>query len=161
MTIDLILIALAFLLILIGCVGSFLPVLPGPPLAYAGMIAAYYSQYKPFGMGMMITYAIVVVLISLIDYMLPAWATKLTGGTASGARGALIGTIAGMFIPIPFGIFLGAFLGAFIGELYAGKNQQQAAMAALASFAGFVAGAFMKLILCLMMGLHLLINLIW
>lgn len=161
MTIDIILVALAFIFIILGMVGSFMPVLPGPPLAYMGFILVYFSGYHPFSSSTMWVYGVLVVLISVVDYFLPMWATQLSGGTSSGARGALIGTLLGMFVPLPLGIFIGAFVGAYMGELSAGKNQRQALIAATASFMGFVAGSLLKFLFCLFMGIHLMISLIW
>jgi uncharacterized protein YqgC (DUF456 family) len=161
MTLDIVLIILAFLLISAGVAGSFLPVLPGPPLAYAGLCVAHYTSYISFNTSTLVVYGVVVFIISIVDYFLPMFATRISGGTPQGARGAMWGTIAGMFIPIPFGIFIGAFVGAVLGEMNAGKTQRQALIAGLGAFAGFVAGSVMKFLCCLLMGFHLLVSLLF
>ncbi len=161
MTLDIVLIILAFLLIGAGVAGSFLPALPGPPLAYAGLWVAHYTSLAPFSVSTLVVYGIVVIIISVIDYSLPMFATRISGGTPQGARGAMWGTIAGMFIPVPFGIFIGAFVGAVLGEISSGKTQRQAVIAGLGAFAGFVAGSVMKFLCCVLMGFHLLISLLF
>ncbi|MFN5025159.1 MAG: DUF456 domain-containing protein [Bacteroidota bacterium] len=161
MSFDILLLVLSFLLIVAGIAGSFLPALPGPPLAYAGIWAAQYSSYAPFGTTTLVVYGIGVVIISVVDYLLPMWATRISGGTPQGARGAMIGTVVGMFVPIPFALFLGAFIGAVMGELSAGKSQREAVIAGAAAFIGFVAGSLMKLFFCVWLGLHLLVSLIF
>lgn len=160
MTIDIILWLFVFLLFLAGCAGSFLPLLPGPPLAYAGLWLTTFTTQHPIGYTALVWYGVLTICIVVLDYFLPAWSTKLSGGTKAGARGALYGTFIGMLIPVPLGMFLGAFVGAYFGERYAGKNEKQALIAAAASFIGFMAGSLMKFLFCVLMGLHLLLSLL-
>lgn len=161
MSFDLLLLLLSFLFIAAGIAGSFLPALPGPPLAYVGIWIAQYSSYAPFSTTALVVYGVAVVIISVVDYLLPMWATRISGGTPQGARGAMIGTIVGMFVPIPFALFLGAFVGAVLGELSVGKTQREAVIAGAAAFLGFIAGSLMKFFFCLLLGLHLLVALIF
>jgi uncharacterized protein YqgC (DUF456 family) len=161
MTIEVILWLSILLLILAGCAGSFLPLLPGPPLAFGGLLLTTLTVQHPIGNAALVFYGVGTIFISIVDYFLPAWSTKLSGGTAAGARGALYGAFIGMLIPIPFGMFLGAFAGAYFGERSAGKTDQQALLAATASFIGFIAGSLMKFLFCVLMGLHLLLSLLF
>lgn len=161
MSFDVLLIIISFLIVGVGMAGSFLPVLPGPPLAYGALWLAHTTSFAPFSTTTLVVYGVVVALISIADYILPVLATRFTGGTPQGARGALWGTLAGMFIPIPFGIFIGAFAGAVLGELSAGKTQREAVMAGIGAFIGFIAGSLMKFLCCVVMGIHLLLSLIF
>ena len=64
----------------------------------------------------------VVIVISILDYLVPGYFTKLTGGSKYGSWGAIAGLFIGMIYP-PVGMILGSLLGAFVAEfLFAGKD---------------------------------------
>lgn len=141
---DVTLMVLAFALVLGGIAGSFLPVLPGPPLAFLGLAVLWFSDgYQPdtelLGMHLAAASA-----ITALDYYVPIWGTKRFGGTKAGTRGATIGLLIGLFLG-PLGIVFGPFFGALLGEMSVGTPQNQAVRAAFGAFLGFVAGVFMKL----------------
>lgn len=141
---DAALMVLAFALVLGGIAGSFLPVLPGPPLAFLGLAVLWFSSnYQPNAelLGMHLAAASA---ITALDYFVPIWGTKKFGGTKAGTTGATIGLLIGLFLG-PLGIIFGPFAGALLGELSAGTPQNQAVKAAFGAFLGFVAGVFMKL----------------
>ncbi|MFT5886040.1 MAG: hypothetical protein ACI9IP_002504 [Arcticibacterium sp.] len=142
---DIILLILGFILLLLGVIGSVLP-LPGPPLGFAGLLALHYSKYANFSQELLIGLGIATALVTVLDYYVPIWGTKKFGGTKAGVRGSMAGLVVGMFLG-PFGIFIGAFLGALLGEAFMG-DRKNALKAAIGSFAGFAAGIVMKLTLC-------------
>lgn len=139
------LLILGFCLIIGGIIGSILPALPGLPLSWLGLLCLFFIpeiQINYWLLGITLLFTIV---ISILDYIIPAQGTKKFGGTKYGIWGTNIGLVIGFFIPIPFGFIIGAFLGAFIGELiYNSKDQKRAFNAAIGSFLGFIAGTFMK-----------------
>ncbi len=93
----------------------------------------------------------ITVVISILDYAIPAKGTKRFGGSIYGIWGTNIGLIVGIIAPIPFGFIIGPFVGAFIGELlYDYKDHGRAFKAATGSFLGFLAGGFMKFLICMM-----------
>ena len=88
----------------------------------------------------------VTVAVTIIDYIVPAWFTKITGGTKAAGRGAIAGMLVGMLVP-PVGIILGTLAGAFLAELaFAGKNGWESAKSAFGALAGFLCGTGIKLI---------------
>ncbi len=134
---------LAFAAVLLGIAGSFLPILPGPPLAWLALLILYFLPETFVSGEMLVWHGLVAGAITLLDYYIPIWGTRQFGGTAAGVRGSTLGLIAGLFFA-PFGILIGPFVGAYLGELTAGSNQRQAFKAAIGSFFGFVAGTFLK-----------------
>ncbi|NNL08276.1 MAG: DUF456 domain-containing protein, partial [Croceitalea sp.] len=44
---DIALLFIGFILMLIGILGSFLPVLPGPPISWVGLLLLYLTQAIP------------------------------------------------------------------------------------------------------------------
>ena len=102
---------------LAGLVGSILPVIPGTPLSWLGLIALYLAPSLPFNWTFIIITGVVAIAIYIMDYIIPAIGTKRFGGSKAGAWGTTIGLIVGIFAPIPFGILIGPFAGALVGEL--------------------------------------------
>jgi len=139
------------ILMVVGLVGCFLPIIPGPPLSYMGLIALQFKEQSPFSTKFLIILAVVVVAVTALDYVVPAYGTKKFGGTKYGIWGCTIGLIVGLWMG-PIGIILGPFLGALIGELMGGKSSDVAFKAAFGSFVGFLAGTLLKLIVCGVMG---------
>ncbi|MBP6611676.1 MAG: DUF456 domain-containing protein [Paludibacter sp.] len=143
---DLFLIIVAGILIVIGFLGSILPVLPGPPLSYVGLLVLHFTDKVQFSTNFLIYWAIIVILIQVLDAFIPIWGTKKFGGSKQGMWGSTIGILVGMFFG-PVGIVFGPFIGAFIGELSANKNNTEALKAAFGAFIGFVVGTVSKLII--------------
>ena len=143
---DIFLIIIAGLLLLTGFLGSILPVLPGIPLSYLGIILLHLTSAIQFSSGFLIILGIVVVVVQLLDFIIPVWGTKKTGGSKAGVRGSIIGLFAGFFMG-PWGIIAGPFIGALIGELLVGKTSQKAIKAAFGAFLGLLTGTILKLIL--------------
>ena len=144
------LIIAGIVLTVIGIAGSVLPLIPGPPIAYAGLLLQQLRTDAPYSTGFLIFWAAVVVVSLVLDYFIPIWGTKKFGGTKYGVWGCTLGFIAAFWLG-PWGIILGPFAGAFIGEMIAQQNSNIALKAALGSFVGFLAGSFLKLIICFFM----------
>lgn len=145
------------LLIVGGIIGSVVPFLPGPPLAYAGLLLQQFRSDPPFTVKFLLIWAGITILVSVLDYFIPLFGTKKFGGSKYGMWGCTIGLVAGIFFP-PWGIIAGPFLGAFIGEMIASNQSEQALRAAVGSFIGFLFGTLLKLVACFMMGWYLFVN---
>ncbi|MBO7111158.1 MAG: DUF456 domain-containing protein [Bacteroidaceae bacterium] len=149
-----ILIVLAIILAVIGIIGSVVPGLPGPPLSWVGLLLAFLS-HKMGGADMTLTSVLiwlaVTVIVSILDYTVPAKFTKLAGGSKAGSRGALIGMLIGIFLT-PIGMIPCSLAGAFLAEMFQeNKSAGEAFKAALGTFAGFLVGTGMKLIVSVAM----------
>lgn len=142
---DYFLIGLGILLLLAGIMGCVLPALPGPPLSYAALLALHFTAGHQLSPKVLIVWAIVVVLVTLLDYMVPVWGAKKFGASKRGVWGSVIGLVVGLFFG-PFGIIIGPFAGAVIGELTSGKQSGDAMYAGFGSFVGFMTGVLLKLI---------------
>lgn len=143
-------IILGIILIVVGIVGSFLPLLPGPPIAYGGLLIQLFREPDPFTSKFLWIWAALVVASLIFDYVIPAWGTKKFGGTRYGVWGATLGFLLAFWIG-PWGVVLGPFIGAFAGEMIAGQDSKKSLRAAWGSFVGFLLGSLLKIILCFMM----------
>lgn len=138
---------ISFALILAGIVGSILPILPGPPLSWLGILCFSFTEINHFSLSFLIWTGIVAGLITILDYIIPIWGTKKFGGTKAGVRGSTIGLVIGIVF-MPFGmisILVGPMLGAFIGEMTVETNTTKALKSAFGSLLGFVVGSGLKL----------------
>lgn len=144
---DVFLLVLGSLLMLLGLAGCVLPFLPGPPLCYVALLIQQLQTEAPYTTRFLVIWAVVTVVVTLLDYVIPIYGTKKYGGTKYGMWGCVIGLIAGLWLG-PVGIIVGPFAGAFIGELVANSSSEQALRAAFGSFMGFVVGTLLKLVVC-------------
>lgn len=145
---------IAGILLLIGSVvGSILPFLPGPPLAYISLILLQLTSRHPFTVTFLVAWAVVTAAVLLLEYIIPIWGTKRLGGTKGGTRGATAGLVVGLFFP-PWGFVIGPFVGAFVGEIINRQDSHTALRSAFGSFLGFLAGTVVKVVLCLLMAFY-------
>ena len=146
-----VIIILAVLAGIIGIAGSILPGLPGPPVSWLGLMILYFWGHgadkagEPMSTAFLLIWLAVTVVVCIVDYVVPAYFTRVTGGSKVAGRGAIVGLIAGMFIP-PVGIILGTLGGAFLAEfLVSRKDGWQSAKSAIGALLGFLCGTGIKL----------------
>ena len=143
---DILLIVLGLVCVVVGILGCFLPIIPGPPISYLGLLLVHWTERAEIDSNTLWIWAFVTIGVTALDYVVPIWGTKKFGGTKRGVWGSTIGLIVGLFFFPPFGIIIGPFVGAFLGEMSAGQDNKKALKAAFGSFLGFVAGTLLKLI---------------
>lgn len=143
---DILLIAISVLLLLLGMAGCLLPVIPGPPISYLALLIISFTRFAHFSTDFLVIMAIIAAFVTVIDFFMPVWTTKKFGGSVYGMWGAGIGIFAGIFFLPPLGLIIGPLAGAIIGELIKGSDAGKAIIAGLGSFAGFLLGVGLKLI---------------
>lgn len=160
---DILLIVLGAICLLLGLIGCVAPVLPGVPLSYLGLLLLHWTDRVQFSWQFLAVWGVVVVVIQVLDYFIPAWGTKKFGGTKYGVWGSTIGLFVGLFMG-PLGIVVGPFIGAVLGELiYFNRHPQttlseteqnknsnfnRALRAGFGSFIGLLTGTLIKVICC-------------
>ncbi|MBE6200782.1 MAG: DUF456 domain-containing protein [Rikenellaceae bacterium] len=129
---------------LVGVAGCVVPILPGTPICFVGMLLCQWAG-AGFSTDTLIVWAVVAVAVTLLDNFLPVLMTKRFGGSKAASRGAMVGIIVGFFAG-PLGLILGPFFGALIGELtHDGSDSARAFKVAFGSFAAFICGTGIKL----------------
>ena len=165
---DIALIIAWIIILFLGFLGDFLPILPGPILSYLALVMLQIAD-KPFSTEFMIILAIVAVLITTVDYIVPVIWTKKMWWTKRWTRWSTIWLIVWVIVlPIlgiiiwPFGLIWllwGPFLWAYIWErLYQSpkkkSNDKKALKAAFGSFLWFISGIFLKLLYTIAVGTY-------
>jgi len=145
---DIGLLVIGFILIGIGLIGSFLPVLPGPPIAWCGVLVSFFSAKTTYGLTALIVTFLIMAAVTVLDFLLPPLLTKKTGGTKAGSTGSTVGLIAGILLPLPIiGVIICPFVGALIFEIIHDPNDfDKAFKSACGAFIGFLAGTGVKAI---------------
>ena len=137
---------LAGVLLLVGLVGTVLPVLPGPPIAWAGLLAAHFSNYSQIEIWILIATGIAAIFVTVMDNIFPSIMTKKAGGSKAATWGCTIGLVAAFFLG-PIFILIAPFAGAYIGEMiHDSSDAKRALKAAFGAFKGFLLGTGIKII---------------
>ena len=144
---DIILIILGVLCLITGLMGCILPFLPGPPVAYLGLVLLHFTDKVQYTTTQLIVWLLIVVVVQILDYFTPMLGSKYSGGSKWGNWGCIIGTLIGLLF-LPWGVIFGPFLGAVIGELLGNKEFSQALRSGVGSLIGFLLGTFLKFVVC-------------
>ena len=144
---DVLIYVFSFLLLVGGIAGCILPILPGLPLSYAGLLLLHFTDRAVFSTIQLVSWLIIVIVLQVVDYVTPLLGSKYSGGTDFGNRGCMAGTILGLFF-MPWGIILGPFLGAVAGEMLGGRDLPHAIKAGIGSLVGFLLGTLLKVVVC-------------
>lgn len=155
---DIFLTIIASILLLIGLIGSIVPILPGPPIAFGGLLLVQFTSKQPFSSEFLIIFGVLAILSAVIDNVLPIYATKKFNGSKKGVWGSAIGLIIGLFSFPPFGIIIGPMLGAFIGEIADGKTANNAVRPAFGSLIGFLSSIFLRFALSIIMAYYFVVE---
>lgn len=149
----------ASILILTGIAGCFLPVLPGPPVSYAGYFLLIFVSGSTITAQSLIIWGLIAVGIAVLDNFLPYLATRRKGASKAGKAGSILGLIIGFFILGPVGMIILPFFGTLIGEIIDGKEFNSAFNISLANFIGFLTGIIVKLAVSLIITIKFIIEL--
>ena len=107
---DLILIVISAFCMIAGLAGCILPFLPGPPIAYLGLVILHFTDKVEYTATQLIVWLLIVAVLQVLDYFTPMLGSKYSGGSKWGNWGCIIGTMVGLLF-LPWGIILGPFLG--------------------------------------------------
>ena len=138
---------IAVIIGLAGIIGCFLPVIPGPPLSWSALLLLYFFGNGEMSLKFLLIWLGITIVVTILDYVVPAQFTRLTGGSKAAGRGSLVGLLAGLIFFPPWGMIVGAFLGALLAEVFINRSSvADSVKPALGSFAGFFFGTFLKLV---------------
>lgn len=141
------------ILMLVGLIGVFAPILPGIPLTWLGFfIYAIGTGFDRISLTTTIVFSVLTAIIMVLDFLAPMLGAKKFQASKYGMLGAFLGAIVGIFALGFWGIILGPFIGAFIFEWLAKRQAKGAFKAATGTAVGCIVGALVKVIFILIMG---------
>jgi len=148
---DFILWIIIALLMLVGLVGTLLPLVPGHVLILAGAVLhqVMLADGKA-GWWMVALLAVLLLLSMLVDFLSGAVGARTFGASRWGAVGGILGAIVGLFFGL-IGLVVGPLVGVLLGELLTGKGILPAGKSTWGTFLGGVAGTAIKFLLALLM----------
>ena len=144
---TILIIIFSIILLILGVLGSILPVIPGPPLSFVGLLLLHY--FTPFEMqeDFRLLFGFSAALITFLDYWLQVYSVKLFGGGRTSTIGVIIGIVLGLFIFPPIGVLVGPFLGAYIGAIIESDfDLLKSFKIAFGSLIGFLGGTILKFV---------------
>ena len=159
-------IVIGALLLLVGLAGCIVPVVPGTPLSFAGLLLLWGARgwdAEAFGWPTVVVLGLATVVVTILDYVTPVVGAKKYGASKAGVWGSIIGMIVGLvgLLPVgPLGMLVGAFVGAWIGETLAGKEGAAALKAAWGVFVGTVVGVVLKLVVSVVITVYFVADLL-
>ena len=130
-----------------GIAGCFIPVIPGPVVAFCGLLCMAPTCKSP-SMAALVAFGVATAVVTALDYVVPAIGAKKFNCSRLGVWGCTIGAVVGVFF-FPLGLLLGPFLGAVVGELLAKKSVGAAALGGLGALLGVLSGVVIKLVACI------------
>ena len=140
---DIFLLIIGLLFCIIGLIGSFIPIIPGPITSWMGLLLLHFTSFVPIEIYFLIGSFLIAITVFILDLIIPIIGLKKLGGTKKGLVGATIGLLIGFFLG-PIGILTGPFIGALSGELMNNLSYKKAIKASLGTLIGFLAGMAMK-----------------
>lgn len=149
----------SILLLIVGLIGTFLPILPGLILSFLGLLLYKFGTNADLAIEYVWIFGVLTLLSGVFSYLIPSQTNKRYGGTQWGSLGAFLGTILGiLFIPIPFGFLIGMFFGVFVGELlHDFQDKEKAINSVKGALVGFLYGTGFNFLI----GLAMLFVVIW
>lgn len=153
---------ISIVLLILGILGTFIPVLPGLLLSLCGLLIYKFGTDAQLDMVYIWIFVFLTAVSVILNYVIPARTNRKYGGTRWGSVGSVIGTLVGMFfIPVPFGFLIGMFLGVFVGELlHDASDKKKAWNSTKGAFIGFLYGTGFNFMVGLAMFLVVLFDIL-
>ena len=143
--------AIAAVIVILGVLGTVLPVLPGVLLVFGGLfLAAWAQDFTRVGLVGLCIIGAMAALAFAADFIASLLGAKRVGASPKALIGAAIGGFVGVFFGLP-GILLGPFMGAVAGELVARGGWAQATKVGVGTWLGLLFAAVAKLVLAFLM----------
>ena len=154
-------IIVAILLVVVGIAGTVLPMLPGVPLVFAGLLlAAWHGGFDQVSIITMVIIGAIAAMAWAVDFFASIVTAKKVGASKYALWGAGIGALVGIAGGV-VGLIIGPAIGAIIGELISHKSASKEVTSnvttaklttvGIAAGLGFVLALAIKIVLVLAM----------
>lgn len=147
MFMDIIALVVAILFFLAGLVGTLVPILPGAPVIWLGMLAyGLIAGFEKLGIYFLLGQALLALAVMAVDYFFSAMGSRYFGGSRAAIWGAVAGLAVGLFF-FPLGLLVGPFIGAALADLLFRRRADQAVKSGIGASLGFFSALPIKLLL--------------
>ena len=152
---------LTLLVMLIGFIGSILPLIPGPPLVLLAALGhrLWFGEHGASTTVLLYLCALTITAL-LLDHFASVYGAKRFGATWRGLLGAFLGGVIGVFFGI-LGIILGPFSGAMLFEMWGGYKFGKASKVGLGATIGMLGGIIGKCVVTVIMMALFTVNVIY
>jgi uncharacterized protein YqgC (DUF456 family) len=149
-------------LLLLGLIGSVVPLLPGPFLIFvAGIVHTLLREESAMSWQGIVVLTLLLALAYVTDFFSGAMGARWFGASRWGIAGVVVGGIVGLFLG-PFGILLGPLAGALLFEIFFAKKRfQPAVKSTWGTLLGTGVGLVLRLVISVAMVATVLIDTLW
>ena len=132
-------------LILIGLLGTVLPVLPGIPLAFMGMLlAAWAGGFEKISILTIVVLGLLTAASVAVDFFASLIGAKRAGASKLAMLGGALGGLIGFLVLNIVGLIIGPFIGVVAVEMFRGKSAREAGKIGLGTWIGMAVGVALK-----------------
>lgn len=151
MWLNILLWILAIASVVVGLLGTMIPILPGLPMIFIGSwLAAWIDDYNEISVTAVVIIGVLTVIGLAIDWVAQTMGAKKAGASKLGIIGSFIGTILGIFTGL-WGLLFMPLIGAAIGEFIDHQDMLRSGKVGLATWIGMLVGTVIKLSLAFTM----------
>ena len=152
---------LAWLVMLIGLLGSIMPALPSTPVVFiAALLHRLWFREDGAETWVLVVMGGITAFSLILDHLASMYGAKRFGASKYGIIGAAVGGIVGLFFSLP-GIIFGPFIGALAFEAIAGRDFKESSRAGVGATIGLLGGVVGKVACCIAMGALFTVNVIY
>jgi uncharacterized protein YqgC (DUF456 family) len=138
-------------LIVLGLVGTVLPLLPGTLLVWGGVVlGAWIDDFTRVGTTTVVVVTVLALLAWGLDYVAGLMGAQKAGASKQALLGAAVGTVVGLFMGL-VGVLFMPLVGAAVGEYLARRDQGRAVKVGVATWVGIMVGLIAKVVLAFIM----------
>ncbi len=142
---DILLWILCLVCVLVGLIGTVVPLLPGTPLVFLGLLfGAWAENFAKVGWIPLTILGVLTAVTFVIDFIATKIGVEKTGASSLATIGAMLGMFIGIFFGF-VGVFLFPFIGAVLGEYLVKRDAIQAGKVGLGTWLGMVIAIAAKL----------------
>lgn len=142
---NIIALIIASLFFLIGLVGTLVPIMPGAPIIWLGMlIYGLIAGFENIGPTFLVVQALLALSVMGVDYLFTAMGSHYFGGSKAAIWGAAGGLLVGLFF-FPIGLLIGPFIGATAADLLFRRKTGPAVRSGIGASLGFLSALPIKL----------------
>jgi len=146
--VEVLVLAGVILLMLLGLVGTFLPVLPGTGLILGAVVLyGLYDHFQVVSAEFVALMGALFLLSMATEYLAGAVGARRVRASRAGTVGAVLGSIVGLVLIGPLGLIVGPFAGAVAGEAASGRSSRQAMRVGVATVIGVMGGMLIKAVI--------------